>query len=181
MHTEEWRPCPGYEDIYEVSSTGRVRRLAAARGGRIGYELKGMIDGRGYRTYTLRKSVTFRSEKAHRLVCAAFNNGRTLDRRFVNHKNGDRLDNRAENLEWVTNRENIQHAFAAGHIDTTNRQGANHPKARAVTRVSKDGSTVVFETIKSACDVTPGARRDRVWMVLSGHLKTHAGFGWRNP
>lgn len=180
MDNEVWKPCPGYVGIYEVSETGRVRRVSAARGSRVGYELKGMVDGRGYRTFTLRKLGVFRSEKAHRLVCQAFNGDPVGAKVFVNHMDGDKLNNSASNLAWVTHAENIQHAFANGLVDLTNRQGANHPKARAVRRVGVDGSAVEFQTIKEACTATPNARRDRVWMVLAGQLKTHAGFIWQN-
>ena len=181
MQDEQWKPCPGYEGIYEVSSTGKVRRVCTTRGSGAGYVLKGLIDGHGYRTYTLRKNGVFRSEKAHRLVCEAFVPWRTEERRFVNHKNGNKQDNRAANLEWVTHRENIRHAYDCGLVAMENRKGAKHPKARAVCRVAKDGSCVVFETIKEACAATPGARRDRVWMALTGRLQSHAGFVWRNP
>jgi len=180
MQDERWALCPGYEDTYEVSTHGSVRRITPARGSRVGYVLTGMVDGRGYRTYTLRKGVLFRSEKAHRLVCAAFLGEPPAGRAFVNHKNGVKLDNTLGNLEWVSHRENIQHAYTTGLVDTTNRQGANHPKARGVGRVGKDGSVTEFTTIKAACDATPNARRDRVWMVLVGQLKTHAGFGWQD-
>lgn len=53
----------------------------------------------------------------HRLVADVFCEGASEARRHVNHKNGDKSDNRAENLEWVTPSENALHAIARGLID----------------------------------------------------------------
>jgi hypothetical protein len=181
MAPAEWKPCPGYEGIYEVSRDGRFRRIEAARGSRVGYELRGLVDGRGYRTFTLRKNGRFRSEKSHRLVCEAFHGQAPAGKSDVNHKDRDKLNNLAENLEWCSRSENIKHMFTVGEVRMENRSGSKHPKARPVARVAKDGTVTVFETIKDACTNTPNARRDRVWAVLSNRLQTHAGFGWRNP
>lgn len=179
MQNETWKPCPGYEDIYEVSSFGAVRRICATRGSRKGYVLKGMTDGHGYRTYTLRKNGLFRSEKAHRLVCEAFLGKPDANRPFVNHKDGIRKNNHFENLEWVTHRENIQHAFAATHKGVNYRKGAEHPRAQRVLRTSADGATTVFETIKAAVAATPKATREGVWSAAKGIFKRHAGFAWQ--
>lgn len=177
MH-DDWRSCPGYEGIYDVSRNGKVVRVRATAGSRVGYQLKGMIDGRGYRTYTLRKDGVFRSEKAHRLVCAAFNGPPPAGRNYVNHKDGNKLNNSAENLEWVSHQENIAHAFACGFVDLTNRRDEKHPKATAVRRTARDGSTCVFPTIKAAIAATPGSRRTGVWKAITGELATHAGHRW---
>ena len=174
----EWKPCPGYEDIYEVSNVGSVRRIRPVQGSRSGYVLKGLLDGRGYRTYTLRKNGLFRSEKAHRLVCIAFNGNPVGGRVYVNHKDGNRENNTTENLEWVTHRENVQHAYASGLVDLTNRRGDRHPKARAVIRRANDGSEARFNTIKDAVTATPKASRTGVWHGVTGRYSRHAGFVW---
>lgn len=174
-----WLPCPGYEGLYEVSDDGRVRRVAAVRGSRVGYELAGMVDGHGYRTYTLRKEKLFRSEKAHRLVCAAFNGPPPEGRTHVNHKDGSRLNNTAGNLEWVSHTENMRHAFALGLVDLTSRRGANNPKARAVRRIDKDGTHTDYKTLREAHADTPKSRADRISQAARGKFKTHAGFRWQ--
>ncbi len=52
--------------------------------------------------------------RVHQLVCEAFHGKMPPDRRTVNHRNGIKMDNRAENLEWVSQGENNAHAYAAG-------------------------------------------------------------------
>lgn len=179
MTSEEWKPCPGYEGIYEVSSVGKVRRVEAARGSRVGYELRGLVDGRGYRTYTLRKGDTFHSRKAHRLVCEAFHGPAPTGKQDVNHKDRNKLNNRAENLEWCSRSENAKHMFTVGEVRMENRSGANHPKARAVERTDKQGNTQLFLTVKDAVAATSKATREGIWSAATGVFKTHAGYSWR--
>jgi len=93
--------------LYEVSDAGQVRSLINTP--RI---LGGSVSTRGYRQFALRREGKTKFAQAHRLVADAF-----LDEKpkaTVNHINGDKLDNRAENLEWSTIIENVHHALANG-------------------------------------------------------------------
>lgn len=108
MAEEEWRPIPGYDGLYEASSLGRIRNTK----GRVLTE--GTIGMWGYRQKNLwRKGQGAKPWKVHRLVCLAFHpliEGKT----HVNHIDGDKLNNRADNLEWVSKRENEEHAGTLG-------------------------------------------------------------------
>lgn len=111
---EEWRFVAGdfRQWQYEVSSLGRVRREDT---GRI---MTGFVDEHGYARVGLSRNGTRRSIAVHRLVAMTFLSGfdsqKGLAEQQVNHRNGDKLDNRASNLEWVTCRENHHHAFRNG-------------------------------------------------------------------
>lgn len=105
---EEWREVDGFDGRYLVSNMGRVFST-----GKFGRKCGVMSLGncRGYRTVGLTSDCGTVSKRVHRLVADAFVPGRSFDRNQVNHINGDRSDNRAENLEWVTQSENILHAY----------------------------------------------------------------------
>ena len=124
----EWRVIPGYEGMYEVSSTGRVRRLphlVRARGSRAGkwyekmwpgHEIARCDDsaGRGYFFVRLWRENCQRSRKVHQLVLEAFVGPRPEDKHGVNHIDGDTKHNCVTNLEWATRSENQRHARATG-------------------------------------------------------------------
>ena len=116
--SEEWRPVVGRELEYEVSSLGRVRSFdrTVLKTNGVTYHVKPKIlnpasDRAGYRSVNLSKNDRSFSCKVHRLVALAFLEKTASE---VNHKNGDKSDNRASNLEWVTPKQNVAHAWATG-------------------------------------------------------------------
>lgn len=109
MENEKWKEVKGYEDIYEVSSLGRVRRVCKTK-----YRYISLCeDGRGYLLFNLCKNKTKKATRVHRLVAETF-----IANPFfypqVNHKNGIKTDNRVDNLEWVTPEQNCKHARENG-------------------------------------------------------------------
>lgn len=105
---EEWRPVVGWEDSYQVSSLGRVRRIATFR-----------VLSPGIRSQYLSVALCvsglskLKSCTVHRLVAVAFHPGYTPGLE-VNHVDGNKLNNRADNLEWVTPADNVRHAVRLG-------------------------------------------------------------------
>lgn len=103
-----WKAIEGYEGRYAVSDNGEVMSMNFAGSGLPGI-LKPSL-ARGYATVEMGHGKRF---SVHRLVAAAFI-GRRPDGMHINHINGIKTDNRVENLEYVTQSQNMKHAFAMG-------------------------------------------------------------------
>jgi len=101
---EEWRPVVGYEGIYEVSSLGRVRKIAATRQNPAGFEPSQHRNSEGYVKVGLHSGGQYRLVSVHRLVALAFHGtGPGLE---ACHRDGDQTNNAALNLYWGTKRQN---------------------------------------------------------------------------
>ena len=122
---EEWKDIPGYEGLYQASTFGRIRtcegkvtssarfphrvwkqrvmkqKLCTNKKGRSDYRVE-LWNGKLHRTWLVSRLVAM-------TFCDGYHDGWT-----VNHINGDQLDNRSENLEWLSLGDNIRHAFANG-------------------------------------------------------------------
>ncbi len=110
MSNEEWRDVVGYESWYQVSDLGRVKRIAPGKSTYVGRILAPKQDDHGYIRVTLHVNGRGREIRIHRLVMIAFV-GDCPPGKEVNHKNGDKTDNRLKNLEYVTLQENMNHAW----------------------------------------------------------------------
>ena len=122
---ETWRDIGGFEGSYQVSNLGRVRSLdrnVRYSDGRI-YRYKGKLisptkDTNGYLQVGLKAKGTQNTKRIHRLVAENFFPCDDGDKE-VNHIDGDKENNKTENLEWVTSAENTQKGYEIGLFDKT--------------------------------------------------------------
>lgn len=175
----EWKPINGFED-YEISSTGIVRK---------GNKIINPFDNKGYDRVQLYIGNVGTKKLVHRLVAEQFipTDDLTLQ---VNHKDMDKRNNELSNLEWLTCKENINHAIK------------NNPKKRKqlkedMSLIGKkygrqnginSGKPVKQLTLKGeVVNIFPSAREasrqlDISYKVISkccnNQLKTYKGFIW---
>jgi len=114
LETEEWRAIVGYEGIYEVSNLGRVRRVKPGKHTHVGLIRRPSPNGAGYLTLGLWRDGQGSGYIAvHELVAEAWIAPRPPGHE-VNHKDGNKRNNRPQNLEWVTRGDNFRHAYRLG-------------------------------------------------------------------
>lgn len=105
---EIFKDIPGYEKKYQVSNLGNVKSLT--RPGAKEKLLKGEIDQYGYIRIPLTKNGKTKKYKVHRLVMMTF--GNTTDSSLqINHIDGNKKNNKLENLEWCTASYNTRHSY----------------------------------------------------------------------
>lgn len=137
-----WKTIEGTNGEYQVSDTGLVR---TTKTGRI---LRPAVSRHGYERVCLFKMDRERRYRVHRLVAMAFvPNPDNLPQ--VNHIDGNKRNNNASNLEWVTNHENVihakEHGLRAGH-----EQFCESKKKRVVATNIASGEQFVFDSIMAA-------------------------------
>ena len=109
---ELWKDIDGFEGLYKISNMGRIMSVGKKRGA-VRYPdtiLEGHIC-KGYYNVCLSKNYNRKFFDIHRLVALHFVAG-YKENLVVNHKNENKLDNRAENLEWRTIKENLNYGSA---------------------------------------------------------------------
>lgn len=125
---EIWKSISEYEGMYDVSNLGRIRSHKYINSPRTMANKK---DPNGYESIILCKYGTRNQQRIHRLVAIAFlTNPNNYP--VVNHKNGIRNDNRAENLEWCTQSQNLIHSrdVLGYRVKEGSRQGGKNGRAK---------------------------------------------------
>lgn len=171
---EVFLPIKGYEDSYYVSNLGRVW---SCRSNKI---LKPATSRDGYHYYVFCVDGVRKTKKEHRLVAEAFIPNE-LEKPAIDHINGIRTDNRADNLRWVTNKENTNNPLTRTKI--CSRCDAKHMReigslrnfGRHKTSVYKDGKLLgVYPSLKDAA-AEQEVNYSKASEVAHGKRKTAGG------
>ena len=134
----EWKDVKGYEGIYLVSNTGEIRSLKYNK------NLKPFLTHWGYLRIVLNKDKKTKTTFVHRVVASAFIPNPD-NKPQVNHIDGNKQNNRVENLEWVSDKENKIHGFKNGLFD-------NHYSIKIYQADLKGNIVKVWKSKKSLYD-----------------------------
>lgn len=180
-------PVIGFEGIYEADSNGRIFSIARTMKRKNGTtytvqrrELSLKTTKDGYQMAHLRNWPVSKTMSVHRVVLAAFSGNMPDGAVMVNHKNGDRSDNRIENLEWCNRSENANHAYRElkSRRGGVGRTGALSASAKAVVATHlTDGRQIKFNALRDA--QRDGFNASCISECLHGTQKTHRGMRWQ--
>lgn len=164
---ETWKDIKGYEGFYKISNYGNVMSLP--RNGTVKHSriLKQNTDKCGYKYVNLQKLGKSKTEKVHRLVANNFIPN-TQNKREVNHKDGNKANNRVDNLEWVTTSENQLHSIYA--LDHSRKQ---------IVQYTIDGKAIkVWKSLAKAAKALKICGSD-ISRCCNGIRATAGGYKWR--
>jgi hypothetical protein len=184
---EIWKDVAGYEGLYQVSSYGRVRsidRIIVARNG-VSRFIKGVIlnnapSGMGY----IKIMLCNQPMMVHRLVALSFvKNDNPEINTCINHKNENKADNRAENLEWCTLSYNSRYGTATKRaMERRKQNGCSVYVELPIEKYSKDGVFICeYESRKKAAEECGlHGSRTALSFAVKNPNKIVGGFLWKN-
>lgn len=172
----EWKDVQGYEGLYQVSDDGVVRSMP--RKSASGRTLSGVILRQHtvdrYNRVTLYKGGKRHTYMVHRLVARAFCPN-PENKPQVNHIDGNRFNNRAENLEWCTQAENNKHAWNTGLQPHDAMVKATR---KSVLQIADNGEVVkVWDSMSDAAR-SLGLQVSNISHCCSGRISKTGGFKW---
>lgn len=173
MTVEIWKDIEGYEKVYQVSNLGRVRSLDRIVNGKVkgfknkvnGKILKNIKGKNGYYTVGLSLKGLVTNNYVHRLVATAFIP--KLDNKpFVNHKDEDKTNNNVNNLEWITNKDNLNYGTA--------RKRQAKAISKPIKVIYQDGTYEYWESATILANEF-GISKKNISQVLNKKNKTYFG------
>ena len=167
MENEVWKPVVGYEGLYEVSDQGRVRSLNYRNTGKTEL-LKLNISNSGYKCVILSKYGKVSNHFVHRLVAEAFIPN---EKKYpvINHKDCNRQNNVAENLEYC------DWTYNNTYKDAIEKRVIKQRKA--VKQLSLSGEIItIWPSIREA--YRNGYQQKEIIYCCNGKHKQHKGFKW---
>ena len=161
---EIWQPILEVGGNYEISNLGQVRNSKTLN------LIQHNIRHTGYHYVTIGSRVnnTRQCMSVHRLVAKYFCIGYNVDL-VVNHIDGNKSNNIASNLEWVTQSENIRHAYKLGLISS--------PPTRPKKKVLCVTTGTTYESVRDASRQT-GISQGNISQACNGHRSHAGGFKW---
>lgn len=184
---EIWRDIPNYENSYQVSNLGKVRSKTrkiknnGTYGGLCTYRskmLKQHIDRSGYYFVSLRLNGTEKPIRVHKIVASVFLENKN-NYKEINHIDGNKLNNKVNNLEFCTHQHNMQEAWRLNLISKSRKFGKEHFASKPILQYDLNGKFLKeWECIRQI------ERELKIWnqnisKCCKGKYKTCGGYIWR--
>ena len=181
---EIWKDIKGYEGYYQISNLGNIRSLFGWNIHK-GYfnRLKTMhptLANTGY----LVVNLTYKNSKIyqiHRLVAEAFIPN-SENKPCINHKDGNKQNNKVDNLEWCTYSENEKHAYSINLKVNPNigKFGNLHWNSKSILQIDKSTNKIInrYDSIMSA-ERDTGIPNTNICKCCKGVLKSAGGYIWK--
>ena len=169
---EEWRDIKGFEGYYQVSNMGRVKRLKIVGNEGRTYRERILVPvyNTRYLNVSLCKNGTVKQRRVHRLVCEAFIEN-PYNYPCINHKDENRLNNNADNLEWCTYKYNNSYGTVVVRRAKS--------RCRAVIQMDLRGRRIKkWDSLKDASEYF-GVEYSNIISACRGRQLTSAGYKWR--
>ena len=177
QNNEIWKDIPGYENLYQVSNLGRIKRLYKRYGKcrkYIKYEpyiINGSVNDKGYKCVILSINNKHKTYKVHRLVAEAFipNPNNLLQ---VNHKDENKLNNNVDNLEWCDAKYNSNYG--------TRIERCTSPNKKKVVQLDIDTYKIIkiYNSVVEA-SMEMNIKHQNISAVCRGERNKAGGFIWK--
>lgn len=170
---EEWKPIQGYEDRYKVSNMGRIRSRTKILATSMRNKYAQVTLSNGDNRHRKQASV-------HRLVAEAFvENPYPNEYKYVNHKDENKRNNKADNLEWCTASYNLQYGTCRARMAEKRRLLFSNRENNWFSK-----SVVCVETGEVFCSIANAAEKygidkSSITKVCNGNRKTAGGMRWK--
>lgn len=164
----KWKPVVGYENKYMVSDRGDIFSIGRKK------ILNPKVNWDNYLRIQLWRKNKNKYVSIHRIVCESFL-GVMDENMVVNHKNGIKNDNRLDNLEWVTQKENIIHSWNNG----LSKHKLNNINPKSVKQYTLDGEYIATFASQKQVERDLGISHVSISSACRGKTKTAGGYVWK--